>query len=527
MAGIIRECVKFKADIVTRDEREGGLRGILNFGHSIGHAFEAILSPKWLHGEAVSVGLVLEAQMSCNLGHCPQRMVDRLAGCLELYGLPIAFDNATRQKLCLNQVMNIMKIDKKNKGSQKRIVLLKSIGETVEERASDVPNHAVEYVLTRYAGLETLPNVDSHNSITHQQQHPISHPHLNVISVSEQLDEVVAGLFDILNKRFQCTLITSKDKSTDSSKEDAVYVYFTTEPGSTTSQYKTWYEYVVLKEDMDYHFHNGAMTFITDTIYRQQQRHVNPGNKNYSTFVTLTIPSYAPVMPVVMEQWLENTDAIEFRVDLLDAQSTDEDWITNTGKELAHLRQKTKLPIVYTVRTSPQAGTFDPQKTELYFKLVEWAHRWGCDYVDFELTTFSDEEIEQIMKLNTSYLTSKLVSSFHDPKHMHPWSSSTIEQVYQKAHQLFKKYNHDGVIKLVGFAETFYNNIELEQFRHQVDPDNDRALILINMGSHGKLSRAANRFLSPATHPALPSVAAPGQLSVPQLSRIRRELDME
>lgn len=527
MAGIIRECAKFKADVVTRDEKEGGLRGILNFGHSIGHAFEAILSPQWLHGECVSVGLVLEAQISCNLGHCPQRTVDQLAMCLELYGLPVALDDATREKLCLEQVLNIMKIDKKNRGAQKKIVLLKSIAETKEDGASDVPNHVVEHVLTKYAGLKTLPKDGSHNSITHQQQHPVSHPHLNIISVSDQLNEIVARLFDILNKRFQCTLITSKDKPAESSEEDNVYIYFTTVPGSTTSQHKTWYEYVVLEKDMDYHFHNGAMAFITDTIYRQQQRHVNPNNKKYSSFVTLTVPSYALVMPVVMDQWLENTDAIEFRVDLLNAQSTDEDWIKNTGKELAHLRQRTKLPIVYTVRTSPQAGTFDPQRTELYLKLVEWAHRWGCDYVDFELTTFSDEEIEQIMDLNRMYPTSKLVASFHDPKHMYPWSSPTIKQVYQKAQQLFKKYSHDGVIKLVGFAETFYDNIELEQFRYQVDPDSNHALILINMGSHGKLSRATNRFLSPATHPTLPSVAAPGQLSVSQLSRIRRELDVE
>lgn len=524
MAGIVCACAKFKADVVTRDEREGGLRGLLNFGHSIGHAFEAILSPVWLHGEAVSVGLVLEAQLSCNLGHCPPEVVHRLANCLQLYGLPITFDSITRDKLCIDQVMKTMKIDKKNKGSQKRIVLLKAIGETLEQKASDVPDNAVENVLVKYALLEISPKLDHHS---HQQQHFISHPHLHVISVSAQLDKIVSGLFDILSKRFQCTLITSQDNATHSSADDTAYIYFTTNPGSTTSQHKTWYEYVVPENDMDYHFYNGAMTFITDTIYRQQQRHIDPSTKTYSSFVTLTIPSYASVVPVVMDQWLENTDAIEFRVDLLISQSTDEDWITNTGKELAHLRQRTKLPIVYTVRTSSQAGKFDPSKTELYARLVNWAHRWGCDYVDFELTTLSQENIEQVMELNTSYPTTRLVASFHDPKHVYSWFSSTIQQVYQQAHQLFQKYSHDGVIKIVGFAESFYDNIELEQFRHQVDPDNTHALILINMGPHGKFSRAANRFLSPATHPSLPYVAAPGQLSVSQLSHIRHELDMD
>ncbi|KAL0574500.1 hypothetical protein ABG067_009116, partial [Albugo candida] len=105
-----------------------------------------------------------------------------------------------------------------------------------------------------------------------------------------------------------------------------------------------------------------------------------------SSFVTLTVSSYGSILPVVMDQWLEGADAIEFRVDLLTPQETDKNWIIVAGTELAHLRQKTKLPIVYTVRTIPQAGKFDPSSTQLYIELLQWGHRWGCDYMDMELT---------------------------------------------------------------------------------------------------------------------------------------------
>jgi pentafunctional AROM polypeptide len=60
--------VRVKADVVSADEREGGLRNILNFGHSIGHAIEAIMAPQMLHGECVAIGMVKESELSRSLG---------------------------------------------------------------------------------------------------------------------------------------------------------------------------------------------------------------------------------------------------------------------------------------------------------------------------------------------------------------------------------------------------------------------------------------------------------------------------
>ena len=65
---VVLGSVRVKAHVVSADEREGGLRNLLNFGHTIGHAYEGILTPQILHGECVAIGMVLEAQLARFLG---------------------------------------------------------------------------------------------------------------------------------------------------------------------------------------------------------------------------------------------------------------------------------------------------------------------------------------------------------------------------------------------------------------------------------------------------------------------------
>lgn len=76
---IIVGSARVKAYVVTNDEREGGLRNILNFGHSVGHAVEAILAPDLLHGECVAIGMVSEVEIARNMGICDQGGVPREA----------------------------------------------------------------------------------------------------------------------------------------------------------------------------------------------------------------------------------------------------------------------------------------------------------------------------------------------------------------------------------------------------------------------------------------------------------------
>ncbi|KAH0252231.1 AROM pentafunctional protein, ARO1, partial [Aureobasidium melanogenum] len=133
---IVLGSARIKAEVVSADEREGGLRNILNFGHSIGHAIEAILTPQILHGECVAIGMVKEAELARHLGVLAPGAVARLAKCISSYGLPTSLEDKvvrrrTANKHCpVDRLISIMAVDKKNAGGQKKIVLLSAIGKT-------------------------------------------------------------------------------------------------------------------------------------------------------------------------------------------------------------------------------------------------------------------------------------------------------------------------------------------------------------------------------------------------------------
>ncbi|KAI4150811.1 MAG: hypothetical protein L6R39_002160, partial [Caloplaca ligustica] len=145
--------VRVKAHVVSADEREGGLRNLLNFGHSIGHAFEGILTPQILHGECVSIGMVLEATLARHLGVLDGGAVARLAKCLSSYGLPTSAKDPTvrrrsaNRKCTVDRLLSIMGVDKKNDGKKKRIVLLANIGRTYERQASVVSDRDIRVIL--------------------------------------------------------------------------------------------------------------------------------------------------------------------------------------------------------------------------------------------------------------------------------------------------------------------------------------------------------------------------------------------
>lgn len=138
---------------MTIDERETGLRNLVNFGHTIGHAIEAVLTPAMLHGECVSVGIILEAEVARQLGVLSQVAVGRLTRCLQAYGLPVSLSDRritalpASSQLSVDRLLDIMKIDKKNSGPAKKIVLLSRIGKTYEEKASVVADDVIRKVL--------------------------------------------------------------------------------------------------------------------------------------------------------------------------------------------------------------------------------------------------------------------------------------------------------------------------------------------------------------------------------------------
>jgi 3-dehydroquinate synthase len=121
---IFRSCAN-KAKVVAADEREGGLRAILNLGHTFGHAIETAQGyGEWLHGEAVAVGMLMAADFSARLGWINPQEVEVLRTLLIRAKLPLR----PPQEMTVEQFLELMAVDKKVLDGQLRLVLLKAIG---------------------------------------------------------------------------------------------------------------------------------------------------------------------------------------------------------------------------------------------------------------------------------------------------------------------------------------------------------------------------------------------------------------
>ena len=143
LAHAVRRSCEIKAQVVSQDEREGGLRAILNFGHTFGHAIEAGLGyGDWLHGEAVGCGMVMAAHLSQALGLVDEAFVLRLTRLIAAAGLPVrgpvldATDNAGRY-------LALMRVDKKAEAGAIRFVLIDGPGRACMRGADDALVRAV------------------------------------------------------------------------------------------------------------------------------------------------------------------------------------------------------------------------------------------------------------------------------------------------------------------------------------------------------------------------------------------------
>jgi 3-dehydroquinate synthase len=140
---IARSC-QIKAAVVAQDKKEGGLRAILNFGHTIGHAIEAVSSyGKFLHGEAISIGQVAAARISSERLNLAPHHVTRIAGLFKAAGLPLRLPNVT--PAMQRRLLDAMRLDKKVSGGEIQFVLARRIGSV--EYGCRVPQPALKQAL--------------------------------------------------------------------------------------------------------------------------------------------------------------------------------------------------------------------------------------------------------------------------------------------------------------------------------------------------------------------------------------------
>ena len=134
LAHAVKRSCEIKAWVVGQDERESGLRAILNFGHTFGHAIEAGLGyGQWLHGEAVGCGMVMASDLSARLKLMPVSFVDRMRNLVTRAGLPAKGPN-----LGADRYLELMAVDKKAEGGEIRFVVIEAMGRAAMRPAPDV-----------------------------------------------------------------------------------------------------------------------------------------------------------------------------------------------------------------------------------------------------------------------------------------------------------------------------------------------------------------------------------------------------
>jgi 3-dehydroquinate synthase len=141
LSQVIHTAVGLKAGVVSRDEREQGLRKVLNLGHTLGHAVESATGYAIPHGYAIAAGMAAEAKIAVDMGFLRSKEYRRLVTVLQTLRLPTRLPGSLNRKTFLGA----LNVDKKAEGGGTRFVLLKSIGESMI--GVDVPQNLIEAVL--------------------------------------------------------------------------------------------------------------------------------------------------------------------------------------------------------------------------------------------------------------------------------------------------------------------------------------------------------------------------------------------
>lgn len=230
-------------------------------------------------------------------------------------------------------------------------------------------------------------------------------------------------------------------------------------------------------------------------------------------FLSLTFPDVNDSLPILADI-TKGVDALELRVDLLQS-FYDLDFVK---EQVALLRSLSPLPIIFTVRSKNQGGSFPDGAEEQMFKLLHLAVRLGCEFVDVE-TCWSRKARDLIEKKRHR---SAIISSYHAVQE--PSSESDVKAIFRECYSqgkvqvvkvVVKAYSPHDALMVDRVAKEFANT-----WQHQMP------VISLCTTDFGKLARVLNRTLTPVTHPLLPAAAAPGQLSVEEIMTFRKQLGL-
>ncbi|KAF1355117.1 type I 3-dehydroquinase-domain-containing protein [Delphinella strobiligena] len=248
-------------------------------------------------------------------------------------------------------------------------------------------------------------------------------------------------------------------------------------------------------------------------ILGQINPHKDLAKKAKTTFISTTFPDVHAALPN-LDILSVGADAIEIRVDLLkdtgaDGSSSKVPSLQYVGEQVMTLRQRTELPIIFTTRCTNENGRFPIDDPNLFYEYLYRAVQWGCEYIDVELW------LPETMRRKLSGLkgNSKIISAFHDFSGNFKWTSPEAQELFRQGAV------YGDVVKMIALVSTMQENYELEYFRSIIQASYDHPpLSGLNMGPMGQLSRALNKVFTPITHPLLPMIAAPGQMSAAEIN---------
>ena len=261
-------------------------------------------------------------------------------------------------------------------------------------------------------------------------------------------------------------------------------------------------------------FRRDLSRFISHTL-GQINHHDTLMAKPRTYFISTTFPDVRAALPNI-DILTVGSDAVEIRVDLLKEPLGDGTFsaipsLSYVGEQVMLLRQRTELPIIFTTRCTKENGKFPMDNPDLYYEYLYRAIQWGVEYIDVEL--WLPESIRR--RLYEQRGNSRIMSAFHDFSGTFKWPSKRAESIFLESRR------YADIIKMIAIINDHNENFELEYFRSKTKaeyPDSP-PLSAVNMGETGQFSRTLNKVFTPITHPLLPIIAAPGQLSAAEINQ--------
>lgn len=275
------------------------------------------------------------------------------------------------------------------------------------------------------------------------------------------------------------------------------------------------YEYLYTKTALIRHDLARFLAFVLG----QYKPHEELRKKARTTMLSTTFSDIRAALPN-MGILSVGADAVELRVDLLREPGGDKahfeavPGLQYVGEQVMLLRQRTELPIVFTTRCTRENGRFPMEDPELYYTYLRKAIQWGCEYIDVEL--WLPEDIRR--KLAAEKGHSKIISAWHDFSGRFKWTSPVAHSIFHESAL------YGDIVKMIALVSDVEDNYELEFFRHSVQGPSFPLFSGLNMSAAGQLSRTLNRVFTPITHPLMPMIAAPGQLSAAEINSMLQSL---